>query len=154
MKKSKTTGISLLIVLFCTLLFSSCGGKKPLVPPPPRNKTETVLFRCDRHINAGMALPVEVIYVTADDSLKQVTQIGPDAWFDSKEREGWPFKQTFMLTGGQEILVKLKKPAETKFVVIFATFYKVKDKKAQQVILDPNGEEQEIIWVAAGALYH
>lgn len=101
-----------------------------------------------------MGLPVDVIYITGNDNLKEVTQIGPDAWFDSKEREDWTFKQTLMLKGGQEIILKLSKPPETQFIVIFASFYEVMDPKVQQVILTPNAAEEEVIWVSAHALYH
>jgi hypothetical protein len=143
------------VVLSALLILSSCGlffPPKPYVPP--RNKTETVLFKCDRSINEGMGLPVDVIYITGDDNLKEVIQIGPDAWFDSKKREDWTFKQTLMLKGGEEITLKLSKPPETKFIVIFATFYQVKDQKVQQVIFTPDAGEQEVIWVSAHALYH
>jgi hypothetical protein len=144
-----------LTVLPALLLLSSCGlfsRSKPYIPP--RNKTDSVVFKCDRYINKGMALPVDVIYVTGDDNLKQVTAIGPDAWFDSKEREDWAFKQTLMLKGGDEIILDLSKPPETRFIVIFASFYQVKDQKVQQVIFTPDAGKQEVIWVGAQALYH
>jgi hypothetical protein len=112
------------------------------------------MFKCDSYINEKMGLPVDVIYITTDVDLKEVTKIGPNAWFDSQKREQWPFKQTLMLRSGEEILLKLSKPPETKFIVIFASFYQVKDQQVQQVILDPNSAEQEVVWVSAHALYH
>jgi len=145
----------LAVVLPAMLILSSCGlffPPKPYIPP--LNKTETVVFKCDWSINSGMGLPVDVIYITGDDNLKEVVQIGPDAWFDSKEREDWTFKQMLMLKGGEEIVLKLSKPPETKFIVIFASFYQVKDQKAQQVIFTPDAGKQEVIWVSANALYH
>jgi len=157
MKKLMTIPVKPYVaVLSALLILSSCRcflfPPKPYVPP--RSQTETILFKCDRTINEGMGLPVDVIYITGDDNLKEVTQIGPDAWFDSKEREDWTFKQTLMLKGGQEIILKLSKPPETQFIVIFASFYQVKDPKVQQVILTPNAAEEEVIWVSAHALYH
>jgi len=145
------------VVLIALLLATSCKDTF-LFPPkpyvPPFNETETILFISDNEINEGMGLPVEVIYVTGSDDLKQVTDIGPDVWFESKEREGWPFKQTLMLKGGEEILFKLNKPSETKYIVVFATFFRVKDQEAQQVILDPDAGEQAVVWVGARAIYH
>lgn len=99
-------------------------------------------------------MPVEVIYIMADGNIKEVTKIGPDVWFDSKERESWPYKQTLMLRSGEEILLKLDRPEEIKFIVIFASFYLVKDQNVQQVILGPDAAEQEVVWVSAKALYH
>jgi hypothetical protein len=138
----------------------SCGlilPKSP--PPPPLNETKTILFKCDSYINQGMLLPVDVIYVTADDNVKEVTKIGPVGWFDSKERESWPHKQTLSLKNGLEIRLKLNKPPETKYIVIFASFFQAQDQESQQVILPPAPEkgkktEEEVVWVSAKALYH
>jgi CDP-glycerol glycerophosphotransferase (TagB/SpsB family) len=106
-----------------------------------------------------MLLPVDVIYVTADDNLKEVTKIGPIDWFDSKERESWPHKQTLNLRSGIEVRLKLNKPPDTKYVVIFAPFFKGEDQEAQQIILPPDPEEskkekEEVVWVGANSLYH
>lgn len=144
--------IAVLFALILLSAFSCCLLPEP--QKPPQNMTKTILFKCDNSINEGMILPVDVIYITADSGLKEVVKIGPDAWFDSEERDLWLFKQTLMLGGGDEILLKLSKPPETKFIVIFASFFKVKDKKVQQVILHPDAIEQEVVWVAAQALYH
>ena len=146
----------ILLITALTVAVSGCSlfSSKPDVPPPPRNETKVILFKCDNFINRGMVLPVEVIFITANDHLKQVTSIGPDAWFESKEREKWPFKQTLSLRSNDEILLELKKPPETTFIVVFATFYQVVDQKAQQVILDPNAAQKEVVWVSAKALYH
>jgi hypothetical protein len=146
-----------LFLLSASLLLSSCSScflfpPKPYVPP--RNETKTIVFKCDRHINSGMALPVDVIYVTAEDDIKKVTEVGPDAWFESKDRENRPFKETLMLKGGEEINLELSKPPETKFIVIFASYYQVQHQKEQQVILTPNAKEEEVIWVGTRALYH
>lgn len=118
-------------VLFVLVLLTSCGIFKSPPKPyiPPRNETKAILFKCDNYINQGMGLPVDVIYVTAEDNLKEVTKIGPDAWFDSEERKNWPFKQTLMLKGGEEIMLNLSRPPETKFIVIFASFIAWRIKK-------------------------
>jgi len=144
--------IFVLVALVLLSFFSCCLLPEPY--KPPQNKTKAILFKCDNSINEGMVLPVDVIYITAESGLKEVIKIGPDAWFDSEERERWPFKQTLMLGGGEEILFRLSKPPETKFIVIFASFFKVKEKKVQQVILHLDSKEQEVVWVAARALYH
>jgi len=145
--------------IFVLGFLSSCSLILPKSPQPPRNNTKTILFKCDSYINHGMLLPVDVIYVTADDNLKEVTKIGPIVWFDSKEREGWPHKQTLNLRSGIEVRLKLNKPPETKYVVIFAPFFKTDDQEAQQVILPPDSEEnkkgkEEVVWVGANSLYH
>jgi hypothetical protein len=137
----------------------SCSLILPKSPQPPRNNTKTILFKCDSYINHGMLLPVDVIYVTADDNLKEVTKIGPNVWFDSKERESWPHKQTLSLRSGIEVRLKLNKPPDTKYVVIFAPFFKGEDQEAQQIILPPDPEEnkkekEEVVWVGANSLYH
>jgi hypothetical protein len=143
-------------VLFALLLLPSCSCF--LFPPkpyaPPLNETTSILLRCDNDINEGMGLPLDVIYITSDGDLKAVIKIGPDTWFDSEEREHWPFKQTLMLRSGEEVLLKLSKPPETKFIVIFASFYRVKEQQDQQVIIAQDAAEQEVVWVGARALYH
>lgn len=150
------SGLQHITVLSALALLPSCScflfPPKPYIPP--LNETTSILFRCDSYINEGMALPLDVIYITAEGDLKEVTKIGPDAWFDSQERERRPFKQTLMLRSGEEVLLKLAKPPETKFIVIFASFYQVENQQDQQVILAQDAPQQVVIWVGAKALYH
>ncbi|MEE4359339.1 MAG: hypothetical protein V2I97_22905 [Desulfococcaceae bacterium] len=149
----KKTEIRKIVIFPAAVLLLSCGLFSS-DPPPPRNETKSILFKCDKYINSGMLLPAELIYVTADDDLKQITAIGPDAWFDSKEREKWPFKETFMLRSGQDYLLRLTKPPDCKSLVIFTSFFQVKEAEAQQVILTTDAKEKEVIWIGAESLYH
>lgn len=137
----------------------SCGLFSSRPPSAPRNQTKTILFKCDRFINQGLLLPVDVIYVTANDNLKEITQMGPLSWFDSKQRDGWPYKQTLNLKSGVDVRLRLDKPPDTTYIVIFASFFQVNDAAAEQVILPPTagkdqGAQGQVIWVAARALYH
>lgn len=136
------------------LVLAACGLFSSDIPPPPRNKTQEILFLCDQRINSGMQLPVELIYIRADEDPKQVVDIGPDAWFDSEEREKWPYKETFMLQGGHEYRLRLEKPPETTAVVIFFSFYQVEERDHQQVILETDAAEKAVIWVGADRVYH
>ena len=155
---NKFNFLQYILAIFILGFLFSCSLIMPKSPQPPLNNTKTILFKCDSDINQGMLLPVDVIYVTADDNLKEVTKIGPNDWFDSKERESWPHKQTLNLKSGIEIRLKLNKPPETKYVVIFAPFFKAEDQEAQQVILPPDEkskkEKEEVVWVGANSLYH
>lgn len=149
--KSSSTHIKLLLALVSIL--ASCGLFSK-TPPPPRNKTLTLLIKCDKIINQDMLLPADLIYVTEKDDLKAVLKIGPDKWFYAKERDNWPHKHSLELRSGEDVLVKLKKPPDTVSVVIFVNFYKVEDQKAQQVILSTDAAVEEVIWVAKNTLYH
>ena len=155
---NKSNSLRNIFVIFVLGFLFSCSLIMPKSPQPPRNNTKTILFKCDSYINQGMLLPVDVIYVTADDNLKEVTKIGPIVWFDSKERESWPHKQTLNLRSGIEVRLKLNKPPETKYIVIFAPFFKAEDQEAQQVILPPDEEskkeKEEVVWVGANSLFH
>ena len=136
------------------MVLAACGLFSSDIPPPPRNKTQEILFLCDQRINSGMQLPVELIYIRADEDPKQVVDIGPDAWFDSEEREKWPYKETFLLQGGHEYRLRLEKPPETTAVVIFFSFYQVDERDHQQVILETDAAEEAVIWVGADRVYH
>lgn len=143
-----------LLVLGFPLILSSCGLFSSDISPPPRNGTQEILFLCDKKINSGMQLPVEVIYIRADEDPKQVIDIGPDAWFDSEERDKWPYKETFFLRSGIEKRLRLEKPPETTAVVVFFSFFQVREPDDQQVILETDALEQEVIWVGANRVYH
>ncbi|MDM8542954.1 hypothetical protein QUF90_17915 [Desulfococcaceae bacterium HSG9] len=141
--------------LFIVLLLSSCGLFYPDQPPPPHVKTKTILFKCDNSINHDMLLPVEVICLTTDGQLGEVAGIGPNNWFDSKERNKYPFKHTLMLRNGEDRLLRLKKmPPDAKYVVLFASYYKVEEQEPQQIVLTTDAEIKEVVWVSAVSLYH
>lgn len=142
------------LILALVSTFASCGLFFPKTPPPPRNKTETLLLKCDKRINQEMLLPVDIIYVTAGDDMKPVLKIGPDKWFYAEERNSWPHKQSLELRSGEDVLVRLKKPPDVVNVVIFVNYYQVEDQNAQQVILSTDAAIEEVIWVAKNTLYH
>jgi hypothetical protein len=142
-----------LLVVFVST-FASCGLFFPKTPPPPRNKTQTLLLKCDKRINQNMLLPVDIIYVTEGDDLKAVLKVGPNKWFYAEERDSWPHRQSLELRSGEDVLVTLKKPPDVVSVVIFVNYYQVEDQKAQQVILSTDAATEEVIWVAKSTLYH
>jgi hypothetical protein len=143
------------ILLVLAMLYACALFRSP--PEPLRVDTLSILFKCDSEINQGMLLPVDVIFITADDNMKEVTKIGPTAWFDSEERQSWAHRQTLSLRSGVEVRLILNKPPETKSIVIFASFFQVEDQHAQQVIIEPdpegNGAVEEVIWVSSAAIY-
>ncbi len=102
-----------------------------------------------------MLLPTEVICLTNDEQLGEVSGVGPNDWFESKIRKKHPFKHTLMLRNGEDRLLKLKKmPPDAKYVVVFASYYQVEDQEPQQIILTTDAERKEVIWVSAASLYH
>jgi hypothetical protein len=143
------------LALAAALTAASCGLFSPNVPPPPRSDTEVIWFKTDRRINDGMLLPAEIIYVTADREVASLTAIGPDAWFDSPERDKWPHKTPLMFRNGQDLRYRLReKPPETHSVVVFFSFYGVDAPEVQQVILGPDEGREAVIWIGAHAVYH
>ncbi len=148
---ARLRGIVCLLMLVSTI---SCGLFTPKEPPPPRNKTETILFKCDKYINDGMLMPVELIYIVEGKDPAEVVAIGPDNWFYSEDRKKWPFKQAHMLRSGQDLLVELEKPSHTVAVVIFFNLFGIDGQDAQQVILTTDAAKNEVIWISRISVYH
>ena len=117
-------------------------------------QTESIVFQCDKFINQGMLLPVDVIYVTKYRRPREVISVGPNNWFNSLERERWETIQTLSLKGGETQTLKLNKLwlKNTKLLVIFANFKGEKDPHSQQIIIDKSGEQTEKILVMPRSL--
>ncbi len=144
--------ISLFLLVTISLL-SGCGKSKDLVANEEKEvgkiRAKSIIFQCDEHINQGMLLPVDVIYITRYHRPREVISIGPNNWFNSFEREKWETKQTLSLKGGETKTLKLNKLwlKETKLLVIFADFKDVKESQSQQIIIEKSGKHKEKILV-------
>jgi hypothetical protein len=117
-------------------------------------KTESIVFQCDKIINQGMLLPVDVIYITKYRMPRAVISIGPNRWFNSLEREQWETKQTLSLKGGETKTLNLNKLwlEDTVLLIIFANFKDVKDPDSQQIIIDESRRPNEKILVMPQSL--
>lgn len=145
--------ISLLLFLF-VLIFNSFGCSFLKARRSDGNdlgkiKTKQIIFQCDKVINQGLLLPVDVIYVTRYHRPREVIAIGPNKWFNSLQRERWETKQTLGFTGGETKTLKLNKLwlKNSKLIIIFANFKDVKDPGSQQVIIDRSGKRKKKILV-------
>ncbi len=159
MKSSKNPRIAeklILISLFLLLnisMLSSCGSSKGSVANEERNvgkiQAKSIIFQCDKKINQGMLLPVDVIYITRYHRPREVISVGPNNWFNSLEREKWETRQTLSLKGGETKTLELNKLwlKETKLLVIFADFKDVEEPHSQQIIIDRSGKHKEKILV-------
>jgi hypothetical protein len=143
---------------FPLLLFSfyvlSCASSEKEVIDYGLIQTESITFSCDRRINQGMLLPVDIIYIQRFHMPGEVISLGPDQWFNHIEREKWEEKQTLSLKGGEEIQVKLNPlwMENTKFLIIFADFKDVNNPYSQQIILDESAESRVKILVMPSSL--
>ena len=142
MSRSKVCCISWLLV---SLSLSGCATLKSLDLVP----TKEIEFRADAEINDGNVLPVDVIYVAYFEELREITQYGPDEWFDSPRREQWTARETLSIEGGDVIEVTLdeKLLARAKIIVVYADFTNVTDPSAQQVVIDYAGQTRETVRV-------
>jgi hypothetical protein len=106
-------------------------------------KTKSLTFKCDKQINQGMLLPVDIIYVTRFRMPREVISVGPNQWFDSVVREGWEEKQSLSLRGGDQKTVELNKGwlEHSKYLIVYADFKGVKTPAYQQIILDENAKK-------------
>ncbi len=117
-------------------------------------KTKNITFQCDQHINQGMLLPVDVIYVTRYHMPREITSIGPDKWFNSYERDNWVERQSLSLKGGETKELKLNKLwlKNTKFLLVFADFKDVNGPYSQQLIIDQTARKKEKILVLSRSM--
>lgn len=123
----------------------------------PLLKTTTVIFRCDSAFNQGLRLPVDLIYVPEGESIKSVTSVAPDSWFDAEEREQWQFKQSLSLieTGERrDVTVQLERPSRTVALVVYVDYKDNRTAKGQVVVFDEAAKETENVFVTSGGILH
>ena len=139
-----------LFLLFAATLLSSCASSHiHEYEDIGTVKTKNITFKCDQHINQGMLLPVDVIYVTRYHMPREITSIGPDKWFNSYERDNWVERQSLSLKGGETRELKLNKLwlKNTKFLLVFTDFKDVNGPYSQQLIIDQTASKKETILV-------
>ena len=116
--------------------------------------TRYIEFQCERKINGGKPLAIDIIYITYVQELREVTRLGPREWFEAEKRKEWKFKESVMLKGGDQAVVQLDPLIleRTILLVIFANYKSVFDPAYQQVVVDFAGKETEIISVQKSRL--
>jgi hypothetical protein len=152
MFSSLSTACSIkLWVSAAALLTLGCGTTLQPIEPI---ETRYITFQCDGAINGGKNLPVDIIYITYVEELREVSRIGPKDWFTAKKRDQWKFKESVVLRGGDEAVVKLDPLIldRTVLLVIFADYSSVLDPAAEQVVIDFAGKESETIAVEKARL--
>ena len=138
-------------LLLFALFFTGCGTTlRPIEPV----ETRYIEFRCDSVINGGKPLAIDIIYITYVQELREVSSVGPTDWFKTKKRDEWKFKESLMLKGGDEAVVKLDPLIleRTKLLVIYANYKNVLSPSAKQVVIDFAGKSSEIINVEKSRL--
>jgi hypothetical protein len=140
--------LSVSLAAFFTL---SCGTTLQPIEPV---ETRYITFQCDSVINGGKNLSVDIIYITYVQELQEVTRLGPGEWFRAEKREQWKFKESVVLKGGDEAVVKLDPLIleRTVLLVIFADYSGGRNPGDQQVVIDFAGKESEIIEVQKSRL--
>lgn len=137
--------ITLLAAFTVVAFFSGgCAWKyEQQNPPQGKIRTKSLTFKCDRQINQGMLLPVDIIYVTRFRMPREVISVGPNQWFDSVVRENWAEKQSLSLKGGDEKTVKMNKGwlDNSQYLIIYADFKGITMPAQQQIILDDNAKK-------------
>lgn len=140
-------------LLVCAIALSAFGCATTLQPIEPI-ATRYLKFECDTVINGGKNLPIDVIYITYVDELREVTRLGPTEWFQADKRKQWKFKESVVLKGGDQAVVELDPLIldRTVLLVIFADYAGSLDPAARQVIVDFAGKEAETIEVQKSRL--
>jgi hypothetical protein len=131
-------------------LACGCAGVKPITPVD----TNKIVLTAAQEINNGKALPVDVVYITYVQELRQVVRYGPEEWFEGKKRELWNQKESISIQGGKTVVVPLDPRIleRTVLLVIIADFENTVDPAKQQVIIDYAGQQEETILVKESSL--
>lgn len=119
-------------------------------------ETKTLVFYPDRNFNQELALPVDICFVTINNSAKEVTAVSPNDWFVKNKRDKYPFKQSLSIHPGNvsPITVQLKAPAETQSLVLMAHYINLKSAKGQQVVIASPGKTMEAIFVTDKGIFN
>lgn len=127
-----------------------CASMTPITPVP----TQKVVFTAAKEINNGKALPIDVVYITYVQELRQVVRYGAEQWFEGKQREQWNQKESVSIQGGSTVTVELDPRIleRTVLLVIIADFENTKDPSKQQAIIDYAGQQNETILVKESSL--
>ena len=128
-----------------------CGTTlKPIEPIG----TRYIEFQCEPRINGGKNLAIDIIYITYVEELREVSRLGPKQWFETEKREQWKFKESVVLKGGDQAVVKLDPLIleRTVLLVIYANYKSALDPANQQVVIDFAGKDTEIISVQKSRL--
>ena len=136
---------SFVIFVSISLMAIGCATMQPI----PSLKTASLKFRTERTINNGKKLPIDIIYITYVQELREVTRYGPELWFEGNKREEWKQKESISIEGGQTKIVELNPRImeRTVLIVILADYEGQKDPRAQQIIVDYAGKDSELILV-------
>ena len=150
----KAFSLSMFLLFAATLLNSCVFSRIHEREDIGKVKTKNITFKCDQHINQGMLLPVDVIYVTRYHMPREITSIGPDKWFNSYERDNLVERQSLSLKGGETRELKLNKLwlKNTKFLLVFTDFKDVNGPYSQQLIIDQTTRKKEKILVLPRSL--
>ena len=143
------------LLLPVTVFFlSGCGSSSSNAVPKAEQEWENlriknIEFVCDQHINQGMLLPVDVIYITKFHMPREVIAIGPNSWFESLKRERWEARQTLSLRGGETRKLALNRLwlKDTKLLIVFANFKNVEEPLSQQIVIDHTANKRVRILV-------
>ena len=121
---------------------------------PKLVETRRLVLFCDRELNAGQKLPVDIVYVPLRESLVAVTQVSVADWFEKDKRAAWPHLKAVSVSGlaPERMELKITPPAETQAIVIRANYLNVKGPEGLQLILDGSAKEEEIIFVTGKGL--
>lgn len=119
-------------------------------------ETKTLVFYPDRSFNRELALPVDICFVTINNSAKEVTAVSPKDWFVKNKRDKYPFKQSLSIHPGNPspITVQLQAPAETQSLVLMAHYINLKSAKGQQVVIASPGKTMEAIFVTDKGIFN
>jgi predicted component of type VI protein secretion system len=134
-----------IITVLITILTVGCATMQPI----PSLKTASLEFRTEKSINNGKKLPIDIIYISYVQELREVTRFGPELWFEGNKREEWKQKESISIEGGQTKIVELNPRImeRTVLIVVMADYEGQKDPRAQQVIIDYAGRNSELILV-------
>jgi hypothetical protein len=136
---------AIIIIAAWSCALAGCAANRPFEPIATRQ----IEFRCDQEINGGLILPVDVIYISYVDELREVARYGPDEWFASERRGFFKQKTSLSLKGAQTLLLDLDRDllTRTRLIVVYVDYAGISDPAAQQVVIDYAGLEKEVIFV-------
>ena len=104
-----------------------------------------------------MVLPVDIAFINQKSSSKEVAAMGPAQWFEQNKRDAWPEKQALSLQPGsariQSVQLAYRDEDQIQAAVIMANYAHLDLNEGQMVVLPPESQNEEIIFVTAKGIY-
>lgn len=134
-----------LLLIVAAWLLGACATIKPIDPV----KTVSLQFKAEKEINSDKKLPIDIVYITYVQELRELNRYSPEIWFEGNKRSEWKQKESLSISGGEKQTIELNPRIleRTVLLVVIADYQNQNDASKQQIVVDYAGKEHEVILV-------